>query len=77
MEIKVIIINGPNLNLTGTREQSVYGKKSFETLFILSDSVKIPPRPFMLPTYNNQKQTIINRFKLARTYASEGRRYIR
>ena len=33
MEIKVIIINGPNLNLTGTREQSVYGKKSFEDFY--------------------------------------------
>jgi 3-dehydroquinate dehydratase-2 len=33
MEIKVIIINGPNLNLTGTREQSVYGKKSFENFY--------------------------------------------
>jgi 3-dehydroquinate dehydratase II len=33
MKIKVIIINGPNLNLTGKREQSFYGEKSFEDFY--------------------------------------------
>ncbi len=33
MLMKIIIINGPNLNLLGTREQSVYGEKSFEAYF--------------------------------------------
>ncbi len=28
--MKVIIINGPNLNLLGKREQSIYGEQSFE-----------------------------------------------
>lgn len=28
--MKLIIINGPNLNLTGKREQDVYGNKTFE-----------------------------------------------
>ena len=28
--MKIIIINGPNLNLLGVREQSVYGDKTFE-----------------------------------------------
>lgn len=32
-EKKVIIINGPNLNLTGTREKSIYGAKSFENFY--------------------------------------------
>ncbi len=31
--MKIIIINGPNLNLLGTREESVYGNKSFDTYF--------------------------------------------
>ena len=30
MDKNIIIINGPNLNLTGKREESVYGKKSFD-----------------------------------------------
>lgn len=31
--MKVIIINGPNLNLLGIREPAVYGRKSFEEFF--------------------------------------------
>lgn len=31
--MKIIIINGPNLNLLGTRETDVYGAKSFESYF--------------------------------------------
>ena len=30
---KVAIINGPNLNLLGTREKIIYGDKSFDTVF--------------------------------------------
>jgi 3-dehydroquinate dehydratase-2 len=29
---KILIINGPNLNLLGKREESIYGNKSFEEL---------------------------------------------
>jgi 3-dehydroquinate dehydratase-2 len=31
--MKVAIVNGPNLNLLGTREPEVYGKQSFESFF--------------------------------------------
>ncbi|MBC7862139.1 MAG: type II 3-dehydroquinate dehydratase [Bacteroidia bacterium] len=31
--MKIIIINGPNLNLLGKREPEVYGSKSFEDFF--------------------------------------------
>lgn len=31
MPMKVMIINGPNLNLLGVREKSVYGQESFES----------------------------------------------
>lgn len=31
--MKMMIINGPNLNLLGQREVSVYGRESFETYF--------------------------------------------
>ncbi len=35
--MKIIIINGPNLNLLGLRETSIYGSESFEKYF---DSLK-------------------------------------
>jgi 3-dehydroquinate dehydratase-2 len=31
--MKIFIINGPNLNLLGTREPHIYGKRSFEEYF--------------------------------------------
>ena len=31
--MKVMIINGPNLNLLGTREKSIYGDQNFEAYF--------------------------------------------
>ncbi len=31
--MKILIINGPNLNLLGVREPDVYGNQSFENYF--------------------------------------------
>ena len=31
--MKIIIINGPNLNLLGTREKDIYGTETFESYF--------------------------------------------
>ncbi|RYZ87863.1 MAG: type II 3-dehydroquinate dehydratase [Proteobacteria bacterium] len=33
MKLKIAIVNGPNLNLLGTREPSVYGSQTFEAFY--------------------------------------------
>ena len=40
MNSKIIIINGPNINLLGEREQSQYGSISFENLKTCLDKIK-------------------------------------
>ncbi|HNW98773.1 MAG TPA: type II 3-dehydroquinate dehydratase [Bacteroidales bacterium] len=37
--MKLIIINGPNLNLLGTREKQVYGEISFDEYFIMLKNI--------------------------------------
>ncbi|MDP3930507.1 MAG: type II 3-dehydroquinate dehydratase [Bacteroidota bacterium] len=32
--MKIIIINGPNLNLLGIREKEIYGKQDFDSFFL-------------------------------------------
>ena len=32
--MKILLINGPNLNLLGKREKNIYGDQAFETYFI-------------------------------------------
>ncbi len=35
MQKKVVIINGPNMNLLGKREQDIYGSQSFDDYFLV------------------------------------------
>ena len=37
-QVKLVILNGPNLNLLGTREPEIYGNRAFEKYFNLLDS---------------------------------------
>ena len=57
--MKIIIINGPNLNLLGVREQSVYGNKSFNEFY---DDLKAEFKTITLEYFqDNVEGEIINK----------------
>jgi len=56
--MKIAIINGPNLNLTGKRETGIYGKKTFEEL--LKEIQKEYPEDKISYFQSNVEGEIIN-----------------
>ena len=57
--MKIIIINGPNLNLLGKREKEIYGNQSFETY--LEDLKKEFPKVEISYFQSNVEGEIINK----------------
>ncbi len=51
--MKILIINGPNLNLLGVREQSIYGNSDFEGFF---ESLKINYPLFTLEYFQSNSE---------------------
>ena len=41
--MKLLVINGPNLNLLGLREPAIYGSQNYESLLALYDGIIINP----------------------------------
>jgi len=62
--MKILILNGPNLNLLGTREKSIYGSESFDVYF---DDLKLKFPNIILDYFqNNIEGEIINKIHEAR-----------
>ena len=59
--MKIIIVNGPNLNLLGTREPEIYGNTSMEAY--MQDLVQQFPQHELLYYQSNIEGEIINRLQ--------------
>lgn len=59
--MKILILNGPNLNLLGTREPEIYGNISMETVF--EDLKKNFPQHELSYYQSNIEGEIINRLQ--------------
>ena len=57
--MKILIINGPNLNLLGTREPDVYGKRSFDSY--LDELRRLYPQHELAYFQSNHEGAIIDK----------------
>jgi 3-dehydroquinate dehydratase II len=57
--MKIIIINGPNLNLLGVREKSIYGDNTFESFF--NELSKLFPQSDLSYYQSNVEGELINK----------------
>lgn len=57
MRMKILIINGPNLNLLGSRAPQIYGTESFETFF---ETLKLTSSAELSYFQSNVEGEIIN-----------------
>ncbi|MEW6535787.1 MAG: type II 3-dehydroquinate dehydratase [Candidatus Auribacterota bacterium] len=64
--MKILFLNGPNLNLLGTREPDIYGKKTLKD--IENDMKNIAPKLDALPTFiqTNDEAAMIDAIHNAR-----------
>ena len=62
--MKILIINGPNLNLIGTRETSIYGNQSFDDYFLTLKSTSDHELHYL---QSNVEGELINFLQEART----------
>lgn len=58
--MKILIINGPNLNLLGSREPQIYGTESFETFF---ETLKLTSSAELSYFQSNVEGEIINKIQ--------------
>ena len=68
MSKKILLINGPNLNLLGTREPHIYGSTSLRDVenLLQSHASSLSPSPTVLNFQSNHEGFIIDRIHEAR-----------
>ncbi|MDU6265499.1 MAG: type II 3-dehydroquinate dehydratase [Anaerocolumna aminovalerica] len=70
--MKLLVINGPNINFLGIREKEVYGKENFEYLLNLLKEKAQKEAVFINTYQSNCEGDIINRIQEAYFDGTEG-----
>ena len=65
--MKVLVINGPNLNFLGIREKSVYGNQDYEYLKNTAEEIRDRYGYLTLPTIN---QYLLHKYTLRYNYTA-------
>jgi 3-dehydroquinate dehydratase-2 len=64
--VNILVMNGPNLNLTGTREPEIYGKETFEQIL---DQMHKRYYPFTFEYYqSNYEGALIDKLQYSCVY---------
>jgi 3-dehydroquinate dehydratase-2 len=64
--VKILIINGPNINMIGIREPKIYGKKSYKELTKVMCEYANEKRNLTLETYqSNHEGDIVDKIQYA------------
>ncbi len=71
-DMKLLVINGPNINFLGIREKEVYGKENFEYLLNLLKEKAEKEAVFINTYQSNCEGDIINRIQEAYFDGTEG-----
>ena len=46
--MKLLVINGPNINMLGIREKNIYGSQTYESLLRFIPSIRKTPNSYFL-----------------------------
>ena len=63
--MKILVINGPNLNLLGTREPDIYGKQSYAVLVRLLRKAAAAENTHIKVVQSNHEGTIVDMIQKA------------
>jgi len=61
--MKILVINGPNINMLGIREPDVYGKKTFSDLLALLDQVAAEENIQIEQYQSNHEGSIVDKIQ--------------
>ena len=63
--MKILVINGPNINMLGIREPEIYGKESFASLLALLDQTAAQEQVEIIQYQSNHEGCLVDKIQEA------------